>query len=226
MHRLVAILLVVALAVSSAINPARADANPQPSRVILLFVVNPPDDNAKKGVISWIQLFQINLRNLLADFSSGAPGSDPVFKVVFNTENVDIVPAEDALEASFARQPSLQVLSAVGQYSGQSTFVANDIYLGDLKGSLTKPFVFISREIQPVQYAVTREALAVVTLYAYAMGLAKALPESSGRYVVCRVLDRANMYKGRDLGTDAQNLDDLFRAISFELELRACGGKK
>jgi hypothetical protein len=225
MHRVAATLLIVVLAMST-ISSVLADTTGGASRVILLFVVNPPDDNAKKGVIAWIQSFKINLRHLLTDYSSTTANTNPVFNVVVNSENVDDVPADDTLESSFNRQPSLQVLSAVSQFSGQSTTVTNDIYLGDLKGSLAKPYVYISRQIQPLQYASTRDALAIVTLYAYAMALAKALPQDNSRYVVCRVLDQANMYKGEDLGADVQNyLQDLFRAISLELESRTCGGK-
>jgi hypothetical protein len=204
--------------------PARADVDA--SRVILLFVVNPPDENAKKGIISWAQAFKINIRFLLADFTAGGAGATPLFKVLINSQNVDDVPGQDILETSFDHQPSLQVVSAVGQYSGQSTIVTNDIYLGNLKGSLPQPYVFISREIQPQQYATTRDALAVVTLYAYAMALAKASTQDNNRYLICRVLDRANMYKGQDLGLNAKPyLDGLFKAISAELELRSCGGK-
>ncbi len=223
MHRLAAILMTL-LAISA--FATRANADDEASRVILLFVVNPPDDNAKKGIIAWLQSFKINVRFLLADFPAGASGASPIFKVVVNSQNVEDVPGQDVLETSFAHQPSLQVVSAVGQFSGQSTIVTNDIYLGDLKGSLPQPYVFISREIQPQQYANTRDALAVVTLYAYAMALAKISRQDANRYLICKVLDRANMYKGQELGLNAKNyLDSVFKAISAELELRACGGK-
>jgi hypothetical protein len=205
---------------------ARAQANADANRVILLFVVNPPDENAKKGIIAWAQSFKINIRFLLADFLVGSSGTAPLFKVLINSQNVEDVPDQGVLETSFDHQPSLQVVSAVGQYSGKSTIVTNDIYLGNLKGSLAQPYVFVSREIQPQQYANTRDALAVVTLYAYAMALAKASQQDSSRYLICKVLDRANTYKGQDLGLTAKPyLDDLFKAISAELELRSCGGK-
>jgi hypothetical protein len=225
MHQLKAILLVIVFALSMMVT-ARADTSTEAVRVILLFVVNPPDDNAKKGVISWIQSFKNNLRYLTADFSSGGPDAGPIIKVLLSSKNVDDVDP-DVLKDSFESKSSLQVLSTVSRYTGEATVVDNDIYLGDFKGSLAVPYVYISREIKPSLYAVTREALAVVTLYAYAMAIAKTSPNDGNRYLVCKVLDRANMYKDRDLGTDVRTyLEDLFRAISAELELRACGGKK
>ena len=225
MHRLIAILLVVVLAAIKS-TAAQTPGNPELTRIILIYVVVPPDQNAKNGVESWLQTFENNLRALLADFSSGNTAGGPVIKVRVSTENVNRVNS-DLLESSFGRQPSLQVLSTVGRYGGQSTFVDNDIYLGDLKGSLNDPFVYISREIQPESYKVTREALAAVTLYAYAMAVAKISPPESNRYQVCRVLDRVNMYKNQDLGAETRDyLKNLFAAISAELETRSCGGKK
>jgi hypothetical protein len=221
MKRLAATLLAVMVAASQG-GTARAESN-DGSRLILLFVVNPPDDNAKKGVVSWIQSFKNNVRYLLAD-STGTSDSGRNIKVIVSTENVDDV-TPDMLEASFGRQPSLQVLSTVGRFGGQSTFVDNDIYLGDLKGSLAIPYVHISQEILPGRYQITREALAAVTLYAYAMAVANTSPDN--RYGVCRALDQANMYKDRDLDPEARgHLQNLFRAISAELESRSCGGKR
>ncbi|QIG91131.1 hypothetical protein [Bradyrhizobium sp. 6(2017)] len=192
----------------------------------MLFVINTPDQNAMNGVTEWIKAFKNNLRFLLADFDSENPGADPVFKVQLVSKNVETADT-DLLESSFQTQPSLQVLSTVGRYAGQSTFVDNDIYLGDLRGRLKAPYVHFSREIAPGLYSINREALAVVTLYAYGMALAKALPADSSRYVICKVLDRANMYRDRDLGADMKMyFDELFKAISYELEARACGGKK
>jgi len=151
--------------------------------------------------------------------------ADRNIKVVVNTENVDDV-TPDMLETSFGRQPSLQVLSTVGRFGGQSTFVDNDIYLGDLKGSLPIPYVHISQEILPGRYQIAREALAAVTLYAYAMAVASTSPDN--RYGVCRPLAQAYMYKDRDdLDPEARgHLQNLFRAISAELESRSCGGKR
>jgi hypothetical protein len=212
----------VLIALPSAAALAAASASDS-TRVIVLFVVTAPDENAKKGVISWIQSFKNNVRYLLADFSPALGGS--AIKVAVTTENVDDVDP-DMLESSFSRQPSLQVLSTVGRFAGQSTFIENDIYLGDFKGTLSLPYVHISQEVLPGRYKITREALAAVTLYAYAMAIAKASPEIS-RFAVCQVLDRANMYKSSDLDDEARrSLDKLFIAIASELEARACGGKK
>jgi len=220
--RLLALVTAVLIALPSASAIAAATASDS-TRVILLFVVNAPDENAKKGVISWIQSFKNNVRYLLADFSPTLGGS--AIKVVVTTENVDDVDP-DMLESSFSRQPSLQVLSTVGRFAGQSTFIENDIYLGDFKGTLSLPYVHISQEVLPGRYKITREALAAVTLYAYAMAIARASPETS-RFAVCQVLDRANMYKSSDLDDEARrSLDKLFIAIASELEARACGGKK
>jgi len=229
MDRSTALLLAFVLAVLP-VGRARATDGADQSRSIVVFVVNPPDDNAKKGVTSWIQSFKNNIRYLLADFSPGGPSTNRGIKVVVTTENVDDID-QDTLETSFGKQPSLQVLSTVGRYAGQSTFVENDIYLGDFKGSLNIPYVHISQEILPGRYKITREALAVVTLYAYAMAIAKSIAPTSSpdgnRIAVCQVLDRANMYRDSDLDPEARNyLENLFRAISTELEARACGGKK
>jgi hypothetical protein len=223
MRKLAAILLTAVLA-ASATGPARAADNPDTSRIILLLVVKPPDENAEKGVRSWIQLFQNNVRDLLSDFSSSATRG---IKVEVATRDVPDTPRQNVLEASFGQQPSLQVLSTVGTYGGQSTLVDNDIYLGDFKGSLSDPYVHISQQILPGQYAITREALAAVTLYAYAMAIAATAPPERSRFAVCQVLDRANVYRNSDLDPKARSgLEKLFRAIPVELEARACGGKK
>jgi hypothetical protein len=206
--RLIALVTAALIALPSAAALA-APAAPDATRVILLFVVNPPDENAKKGVISWIQSFKNNVRYLLADFSPAAFGGSAI-NVAVTTEAVDDMDPV-ALEISFSRQPSLQVLSTVGRFAGQSTFIENEIYLGDFKGSLSLPYVHVSQEVLPGRYKITREALAAVTLYAYAMAIAKVSPETR-RFAVCQVLDRANMYKSGDLET--------------ELDARACGGKK
>jgi hypothetical protein len=226
MHRFVAILLTVVLA-ASAVGSARALDSTDTSRIILLLVVKPPDENAEKGVRSWIQLFQNNVRDLLSDFSSSGVGAGRGIKVEVATRDVVDTPKPNVLEASFGQQPSLQVLSTVGTYGGQSTLVDNDIYLGDFKGSLSDPYVHISQQILPGDYAITREALAAVTLYAYAMAIAKASPPDGSRFAVCQVLDRANMYRNNNLDPKARGgLEKLFRAIPAELEARACGGKK
>jgi hypothetical protein len=222
-----AVLLLVATTSIALCGGVCADNASAAKRVILLFVVNSPDPNAKSSMQSWVQAFQINLRHVLGDFSSAT--TDPVISIDFRSQSVDDVPADSMLASSFDSQPSLQVLSAVGQVAGQSTFVENDIYLGDLKGSLAKPYIFLSREIVPKDYARARDAITVVTLYAYAMALAKALPQDNRGYIVCRILDQAHVYgpKGTQaLGDDVQGyLDVLFHAISAELESRSCGGK-
>jgi hypothetical protein len=224
MRRFAAILLTAVLAASDA-GLARAADNT--SRIILLLVVKPPDENAERGVRSWIQLFQNNVRDLLSDFSSSGSGAGGGIKVEVTTKDVVDTPRQNVLEASFGQQPSLQVLSTVGTYGGQSTLVDNDIYLGDFKGSLSDPYVHISQRILPGEYAITREALAAVTLYAYAMAIAKTSPPGRNRFAVCQVLDRANMYRNSDLDPKARGgLAKLFEAIPAELEARACGGKK
>jgi hypothetical protein len=223
MHQLAAILLAVVL-VASAPGSARAIDNADASRIILLLVVKPPDANAEKGVRSWSQLFQNNVRDLLSDFSSAARRG---IRVDVAIKDVEQTPQRDLLEASFGQQPSLQVLSTVGTSGGQSTLVDNEIYLGDFKGSLDNPYVHFSQRILPGEYEITREALAAVTLYAYAMAIAKTSPPGSSRFAVCQVLDRANMYRKSDLDPKVRGrLENLFSAISTELEAHACGGKK
>jgi hypothetical protein len=223
-HRLAGF-LIAALAAASMLGTARAADNSGATRIILLFIVNPPDENSRRGVESWIQLFDINVQSLLADFSSGGPDAGASIKVVINRKNVDNID-QDGLEASFGQQSSLQVLKTVGASSGESTLVVNQIYLGDFKGRMSGPYVYISRKVIPLDYKIAREALAVVTLYAYAMAVATISPDTS-RFTVCRVLDRANMYRNNDLDPDVRNsLENLFRAISAELEARTCGGKR
>ena len=70
------------------------------------------------------------------------------------------------------------VVCVLGINVGNSTLVENYIYLGSLKGSLAIPYVHISQDVRPDRYKITRDALDAVTLYAYAMAVAKALPES------------------------------------------------
>jgi hypothetical protein len=223
MYRFAALVLFI-LALPAAIAPASALENDGKTRIVLLFVVKPPDENSRRGVESWYQLFEINIRSLLSDVSGGGP--DARINVVISRQNVDDM-SGNTLEESFGRQPSLQVLKTVGAAGGDATLVVNQIYLGEFKGSLDEPYVYLSRKVIPFDYKITREALAAVTLYAYAMAVAKVAPEKSARFAVCRILDRANMYKSSDLDPDARgSLENLFRAISTELEARACGGKR
>jgi hypothetical protein len=220
MHRLAALLLLIVLSAAAAAPSRAADES---SRVILLFVVKPLDEPSRKGVESWYQLFEISISSLLADFSGG---SDPKGSIEVRVlrENVETI-SRDVLEASFGRQPSLQVLKTVGASGGDSTLIVNDIYLGEFKGSLKRAYVYLSRKVIPFEYKITREALAAVTLYAYAMAIAKISPEKT-RFTVCKALDRANMYRNGELDPEVRkNLEDLFRAISAELEARSCGGK-
>jgi hypothetical protein len=222
MHRLVALLLLIVLSAGTA-TPARTAESKDSVRVILLFVVKPLDDPSRKGVEAWSQLFEISISSLLADFSGG---SDPKTSIEVRVlrENVDAI-SRDVLEASFGRQPSLQVLKTVGAAGAEATLIVNEIYLGEYKGRLKGAYVYLSRKVIPFDYKITREALAAVTLYAYAMAIAKISPEKA-RFTVCKVLDRANMYRNSELDPDARNsLEDLFRAISAELEARSCGGK-
>lgn len=224
MGRVLAVALAMLVATAQAGLAQTAGALVPPGRVILLFAVKPPSGEAKRGLTSWIQAFRGSLRFLIAD-AIGQPGSMPALKVGVVVQDV-----EDAdsgmLETTFGRQPTLQVLSTVATASAQSTFVNSEIYLGDLVGSLTGPFIYLSREIQPGQYKPTREALSVITLYAYAMAMARSGPRSESRIPVCRILDRANMYRSGDLDPQVlKSLDDLFQAIGRELQERECGGK-
>jgi hypothetical protein len=221
------LLLLIAAAVSaSAPSHAQTQVPSGSVRIILQYVVNPKDDNAKKGVTAWIQAFKNNLRYLLADFTSDASSSNPSITVRLTSKDVDDFDP-DTLKDSFQSQSSLQVISTVSWYTGTSTIVDNDIYLGDFKGSLGRPYLHMQQKVEPSGYLVTRDAFAAVTLYAYAMAIANAMPEDASRYLVCRILDRANLYRNEGLDTDTKNrLADMFKAISFELEQRACGGKK
>jgi len=213
------------LAASTSLGAAPAVEILEPNRVILLLVVNPTDDLAKKDVTTWLRAFRYNIDHLLGDFALGGSARNQGIRIVVNQEIVEDVNV-DKLSNSFDRQPSLHVLSALGTNVGNSTLVESYIYLGSLKGSLTIPYVHISQDVRPDRYKVTRDALDAVTLYAYAMAVANALPDKN-RFVVCRVLARANTYRNSELDTDARRqLDGLFAAISAELEARTCGGKR
>jgi hypothetical protein len=224
-RRFAAFPLSVLTAAALMFGPARAADNVGATRVILLFVITPQDKDSEKGLAQWIQLFDISIHGLLAEFSSSGPDASTSIKVLIDRKDVPRID-QDALEASFGQQPSLQVLKTVGASSGEATLVANEIYLGDFKGRMSVPYVYISRKVIPPDYKITREALAVVTLYAYAMAVAAISPDNR-RFTVCRVLDRANMYRNSDLDPDVRSsLENLFRAISAELEARTCGGKR
>src|SRR5688572_8270654 len=123
MHRLVALLLLIVLSAGTA-TPARTAESKDSVRVILLFVVKPLDDPSRKGVEAWSQLFEISISSLLADFSGG---SDPKTSIEVRVlrENVDAI-SRDVLEASFGRQPSLQVLKTVGAAGAEATLIVNE----------------------------------------------------------------------------------------------------
>lgn len=221
MSRLATIVLGLLVAISAI---SFAHAQDDKNRVVLLLVAV-PDQNARNDVNTWILLFKNNIRFLLTSSSSVGSSASRVINVIVRSENVDDIDA-DLLEASYGKQPSLQVLSTVGTHVNQATSVDTQIYLGDLKGSLADPYLKFSQKILREDYKITREALAAVTLYAYAMAVAKMLPPETSRFSVCQILDRANMYKGSVLDSTRSDLDSLFRAISAELEARACGGRR
>jgi len=221
MSRLAAIVLGTLVAIS-AISVARAQDDK--TRLVLLLVAV-PDQNAKKDVNTWILLFKNNIRFLLTSSSSIGSGASRLINVIVKSEDVDDIDA-DLLEMSYGKQPTLQVLSAVGAHVNQTTSVDTQVYLGDLKGSLADPYLKFSQKILREDYKITREALAAVTLYAYAMAVAKTLPAETSRFSVCQILDRANVYKASVLDSTRNDLESLFRAISAELEARACGGRR
>src|SRR5215471_1093260 len=105
--RRLAMLLLALLSAVALPAPGRAADNT--TRIILLFVVNPPDESSRRGVESWIQLFDINIQSLLADFASSGPDVSASIKVLLSRKNVDSID-QDGLETSFGQQASLQVL--------------------------------------------------------------------------------------------------------------------
>jgi len=222
MYRIAVLML---LGIVAFAPPAPAASNPTTVRIVWLFVLNAPDENAKNGVLSWAQAFKNNVSSLLTESSAGL-GTSNYIKVSVNREFVDDID-RDGLEEKFTKSSSLQSLATVATNDGKSTFVDIDIYVGNLKGKLREPFLHLSQEVVTGRYQISREALAVVTLYTYAMALAEILPPEINRFGVCQVLDRAYQYSRNQIDAIARkDLEPLFSAISNDLEARACGGKK
>ena len=222
MYRVAAFLLLAVVAFSF---PAPAAPKPEPIRIVWLFVLNAPNENAKNGVVSWAQAFKNNVSSLLTEASAGL-GAKNYIKVSVNREFVDDID-RDGLEEKFTKSSSLQSLATVATFDGKSTFVDIDIYVGNLKGKLNEPFLHLSQEVVTGRYQISREALAVITLYTYAMAIAEILPPEINRLGVCQVLERAYQYNRNQLDAIARkDLEPLFTAISSDLAARACGGKK
>src|SRR3972149_1520903 len=116
MSRLAAVVVGTLVAIS-AISVARAQDDK--TRLVLLLVAV-PDQNAKKDVNTWILLFKNNIRFLLTSSSSIGSGASRLINVIVKSEDVDDIDA-DLLEMSYGKQPTLQVLSAVGAHVNQTT---------------------------------------------------------------------------------------------------------
>jgi hypothetical protein len=209
------------VAVGSQVRPSAAD-----DRVVFILLVQSPDENAKSGMISWSQRFGNNLGVLLADIpmttSTVSGGRSNV--VIRRVDVADPVPRSE-LESRWRSARSLHAVSAVAVQDGKITIIDNDIFLGELKGDLESGYIHVVQEITPQSYQVSRDAIAVVTLYALAIDLIKGLPPGGNQHAICATLEKANLYRNDLTEGLRQGLEPLLRAIQNNLEVRGCRGR-
>lgn len=196
-----------------------------PDSVVFLLAVTPADDVARKGISSWVQLFRNNIGVLLTGIGSSddiSPSIAANIQVIY--KELPTVSRSD-LKAWWESAHSLSTLSAVATQDEKSTFVDNDIYLGDLKGTLTDAYLHVTQELKPGRYKLSRDALAIVTLYTYAMDAIKTKQTGSHLHSACLALGKAYLYQD-DLDIQTKlDLDTLLSAVATALEKLDCRGK-
>jgi hypothetical protein len=202
-----------------AANVSVAEAASDHQKTIYLLLVKPPNDAAHQGMIAWSQLFSNNRDTLLSGLQS--PNNERYWVSVYSKE----VPAASRreLQAWWSVSESYISLSAVATQDDKITAIDNDIYLGDLAGALSDPFLHVTQEITPRSYRISRDALAIITLYAYAMDIARNLPVSSSQGPVCAALSRANLFWDGLTNEVHVDLQLLHERVVAELASRRCG---
>ena len=195
---------------------------------IFLIITKPPDPAAYSQLLSWSQMFGNNLRNLTAGVSNDTQtsGVSDLPKIKIKQQEVARVVDSDALQAWWNSASALEAVSAIAVQKNEITIADDDIFVGNLKGSLTSSFLHVRQEIVPSEYQVSHDQLAIITLYTYAMDVAKTLPTSAGLSPICRPLDKANQYASTLAAPARTQLDLLLQAIKAELDLHHCGAKR
>jgi hypothetical protein len=195
-------------------------------RAISLLLVQSPDNEADNGLLIWSTLFKRNLGVLLSDISAplnNAPGT-AIRDVYVRTISVSDANRDD-LRQWWLNAPSLQSISVFATKLEGSVSIDNDIYLGTLHGTLPDQFIHFSQDITPTKYKITRDALAIVTLYTYAMDLASVTTHLPSAGSLCRALSKAHSYQiGVDQALRAE-LATLFSAIDKALDQHKCAGR-
>lgn len=195
-------------------------ADPADNRYVFIISPKPPSDIAKQGLDAWVLMLSNNSRSLLQDVANR-----PV-SVVFRLHEGLL--ENDTLESWWKTQRSLFAVGAVAVSNNEdkdSTYIDSDVFLGDLKGDLERPYLHFGQAIRPNGYQSSRDALAILTLYTYSVDLTKGLKAGDNPHAACLPLQKANLYE-RDLdAATAAGLKPLLTAIRSGLDRLACGGK-
>lgn len=191
-------------------------------RIVFLSLTDPPDLGARTGLQTWAQRFGLGLEGLIAEVEFKEKAGQT--KITIRRHDVPNPIPRKELEDWWLSARTLHAVRAVAAQQDKITIIDSDIYLGDLKGTLSTPYVQITQFVEPGSYKVARDALSIVTLYAVAMDIAKHLPPGASQSRVCQPLQKANLYRQDFNDKVRKELEDLFKAVQDNLESRGCRG--
>jgi len=149
-------------------------------------------------------LLRQKLEHLVEETISAHPELNGLSKLTIVSKNTQL-PDPGNLAAYWKSTRVLEILS--GAITGSPPVVTSNVYLGDLRGSLTKSTVSVQIEINPREYRSYRDMHSALTLYALAMDAKTRNPQQQG--VVSQYLAEAE-----SLLKSIPNADENVRALS------------
>lgn len=213
---LVPIILGVALPFDSV---AQANTQGQQPRLsVWMFRVQSQDEAAKSGFNEWHSLLSNNLPSLAKLASSGATYLE---KLSFDGTDRQEPPTLDLIRTRWNEARALQVLSAVSLRDKDVTIIDSQVFLGDLRGHLPSDFLHVRQRVVTSDYRITRDSIALVTLYALAMDSERLKRQAA---ITCGLLSEARSIAD-DLNLKKLELESLGIAIKTSLKTNACGAR-
>lgn len=223
-HITTILIAIVLLTMGSGVAAKNAFADGK--NIIYFILITPPNPQAREGMISWFQFFRNNIDALVAGLRSPKDLTPNPDASDIDVRSQEVVSADrNDLVAWWHSAPRvLHALRAVTFQSENSTIIDADIYLGSLKGSLNDAFVHINQVVVMSKYRVNRDAVSIITLYAYAMSKVQEQKDPKDNYLICQALEKAYLYRdGLDDELRAE-LANLLQALVDGLQIYKCGG--
>lgn len=214
--RLPVIILGIALLLGSV---GYANAQDEPPRLtVWFFRVQAPNPAAKIGFDEWQSLFSNNFATFAKRAASGA-----TYLEGLNFDGADTLtpPNLDIMRRRWREVGALQVIGPVSVQDHGATLISSTIFLGDLQGTLPSDFLDVRQRVITSDYKVTRDSIALVTLYALAMDAERLKRQAA---ITCGLLSEARTIAA-DLNLKKLKLEPLGTAINTSLKNNACGAR-